>query len=130
MPHLLVDAMNVIGSRPTGWWRDRDAAVRGLLGRLQRYASAEGVEVTLFVDGRPLADVPEGVHDGVDVLYASRAGPNAADDRLIEFIAASGDAASLHVITSDRELAARARSRHAHVHGANTLLAQLDALDR
>ena len=129
MAHLLVDAMNVIGSRPTGWWRDRDGAVRALLERLQRYASSQDVEITLFVDGRPLSDVAEGTHEGVDVLYASRGGPNAADDRMIEFINASADPASLHVITSDRALAARARSRHAHVYGANTLLEQLDALD-
>jgi hypothetical protein len=38
---LLVDAANVVGSRPTGWWRDRVGAARQLLAELQA-ALAEG----------------------------------------------------------------------------------------
>jgi hypothetical protein len=37
-PRLIVDGMNVIGSRPDGWWRDREGAIRSLVGRLERYA--------------------------------------------------------------------------------------------
>jgi predicted RNA-binding protein with PIN domain len=122
--------MNVIGSRPTGWWRDRDGAVQLLLTRLQAYAAKDAVDVTLFVDGRPLGRVPEGVHQGVEVLYAARGGRNAADDRLVEYIRSRGAPTNLHVITSDRELAERARAAGAQVHGAQTLLEQLDALDR
>jgi predicted RNA-binding protein with PIN domain len=128
MPQLLVDAMNVIGSRPTGWWRDRDAAVRALLLKLQAYAASDSVEIRLFVDGRPLADVPEGAHGGVEVLYASRGGPNAADDRLIEFVDARAERSALHAVTSDRVLADRLRARGVPVHGAATLLEQLDAM--
>jgi len=129
MAHLLVDAMNVIGSRPTGWWRDRDGAVRALLAKLQRLAEAEHDTVSLFVDGRPLADLPEGAHGGVDLLYASRRGPNAADDRIVEFVRAHGDPASLDVITSDRELSNRVRALGARVRGVTSLLDRLDALD-
>ena len=35
---LVVDAMNVIGTRPDGWWRDRAGASRRLIGALQEYA--------------------------------------------------------------------------------------------
>ena len=38
MPRLIVDGMNVIGSRPTGWWRDRPAAARRLIAQLQALA--------------------------------------------------------------------------------------------
>ena len=31
--HLVVDGMNVIGSRPDGWWRDRAGASRRLHAR-------------------------------------------------------------------------------------------------
>jgi hypothetical protein len=55
---LMVDGMNVIGSRPDGWWRDRDGAVRRLLARLQELAASTGDDVTLVLDGRPLPDVP------------------------------------------------------------------------
>jgi hypothetical protein len=35
-----IDAMNVIGSRPTGWWRDRPAAVGRLFDASRRFATA------------------------------------------------------------------------------------------
>ena len=70
MPHLVVDGMNVIGTRPDGWWRDRAGATRRLLARLHALHDATGDPVTVVLDGRPLPDVPEGDHDGVHVLYA------------------------------------------------------------
>lgn len=127
--HLIVDAMNVIGSRPTGWWRDRDGAVRRLVERLQRLARAEQRPITVVVDGRPLRDLPEGTHDGIDVCYATRAGPNAADDRIVELVKVHPDPASLEVVTSDRALAVRVRAQGASVRGASSLLDWLDALD-
>lgn len=42
-PSIVVDAANVIGSVPDGWWRDRAAAAERLQGRLAAWASA-GVE--------------------------------------------------------------------------------------
>jgi predicted RNA-binding protein with PIN domain len=127
--HLLVDAMNVIGSRPTGWWRDRDGAVRMLLAKLQRLTTMRAVEISVFVDGRPLHDVPEGVHEHVEVLYARRSGANAADDRVVECVRAHEDPGSLTVVTSDRALAGRAKAGGAMVLGASWLLNELDALD-
>ena len=119
---LVVDGMNVIGSRPDGWWRDRDGAVRKLLTRLQELASTSGDDTTLVLDGRPLTDVPEGDHGGVHVRYATRGGRNAADDRIVELVGADADPASITVVTSDRELAQRLRDLGAHVVGARTLL--------
>ena len=119
---LVVDGMNVIGSRPDGWWRDRDGAVRKLLTRLQKLASTSGDDTTLVLDGRPLTDVPEGDHGGVHVRYATRGGRNAADDRIVELVGADADPASITVVTSDRELAQRLRDLGADVVGARTLL--------
>jgi predicted RNA-binding protein with PIN domain len=119
---LVVDGMNVIGSRPDGWWRDRDGAVRKLLTRLQELASTSGDDATLVLDGRPLTDVPEGDHGGVHVRYATRGGRNAADDRIVELVGADADPASITVVTSDRELAQRLRDLGAGVVGARTLL--------
>src|SRR5690606_27342525 len=87
---LIVDAMNVIGSRPTGWWRDRGGAKRRLVERLRRLAEGTGEAITVVIDGRPLPDLPEGEHGGVEVRYASRPGPNAADDRIVELVADRG----------------------------------------
>jgi predicted RNA-binding protein with PIN domain len=126
---LVIDGMNVIGSRPDGWWRDRDGAVRRLVGRVQGLARTSGEQVTVVLDGRPLDDLPEGPHDGVDVLYARRGGRNAADDRIVELAADDADPTSLEVVTSDRELARRLRELGASVTGAGALLARLDGLD-
>jgi predicted RNA-binding protein with PIN domain len=128
MARTVVDGMNVIGSRPDGWWRDRDAAARRLLVRLQHAATRSHDALTLVLDGRPPADVPEGVHDGVEVRYARRRGRDAADDRIVELVAADSDPASLRVVTSDRELADRVTARGATTEGAGAFLHRLDDL--
>lgn len=119
---VLVDGMNVIGSRPDGWWRDRDGAVRGLVDALGQWRRRTGADVTVVFDGRPLADLPEGRHAGVQVAYARRAGRDAADDRIAEL--AGPDTV---VVTSDRALADRVRSAGARTYGASWLREQLVA---
>jgi predicted RNA-binding protein with PIN domain len=126
--HLVVDGMNVIGSRPDGWWRDRDGAARRLLSRLQALAVGDEIEITLVLDGRPLPDVPAGAHGGVEVLYARRAGRDAGDDRLVELVRGLDDRSRVRVVTSDRGLAARVRQLGAAVEGSRGLLGRLDAL--
>jgi len=89
----LVDGMNVIGSRPDGWWRDLDAAVG---------------DVTVVFDGRPppgLADVDLG---GLEVAFAGRG--RAADDEIVRRVGIDPDAACVRVVTSDRPLAERVRA--------------------
>ncbi len=120
--------MNVIGTRPDGWWRDRAGAARRLLARLEALHVKSGEPVTLVLDGRPLPDVHEGSHGGVRVLYARRAGRDAGDDRLVELLRTLDDPADVSVVTSDRALSARARELGATVIGARTLLDRLDHL--
>lgn len=132
MARLIIDTMNVIGSRPTGWWRDRPGAVRRLLRQLQDLADEStdpGDELILVLDGRPLPDLPEGRHDGVLVLYARRSGPDAADDRIVEEVQHDLAPAATLVITSDRDLRDRLTRLGARVEGAGALLRRLDALD-
>jgi predicted RNA-binding protein with PIN domain len=126
---LIVDGNNVIGSRPDGWWRDRPGASRRLVASLQALARRSDDRISVVLDGRPLPDLPEGVHGGVLVAYASRAGRDAADDRIAGEVGQDRDPASLVVITSDRGLAERVRACGATVEGAGVLLARLDALE-
>jgi len=121
--------MNVIGSRPDGWWRDRAGATDRLLARLQALARTSGDRFTLVLDGRPRGDLPEGAHDGVDVIYARRPGRNAGDDRLVELLTELADPAVVTVVTSDRNLADRVRAVGADVVGAQSLLARLDGVE-
>jgi predicted RNA-binding protein with PIN domain len=118
----LVDGMNVIGSRPDGWWRDRDGAVRALVADLDAFAAGEDPQVTVIFDGRPV-DVEA---RRVDVRFAPRRGRNAADDEIARLVAADPDPASLRVVTSDATLADRVRAAGADVLGAGTFRRRLD----
>lgn len=127
MTAWIVDAMNVIGSRPTGWWRDRGAAVSRLLHATRRLVAATGETVTLVVDGRPPPDVADGEADGVRVVYAKRAGRDAADDRIVELVASDPEPSNLRVVTSDRALQERVRALEAQVVSASEWLRRLDS---
>jgi predicted RNA-binding protein with PIN domain len=122
---LLVDGNNVVGSRPDGWWRDRGGAARRLVAELDAFAARTGDEIMVVFDGRPVPGMGDGRRDGVQVAYATRAGRNAGDDRIVEQIQRDDDPSSLTVITSDRDLAQRARALGAHVEGAGALTREL-----
>jgi len=122
---VVVDGNNVIGTVPDGWWRDRRAAARRLLVRLQCLCARTGAEVVLVLDVVD-PELPEGDHSGVAVHYATRRGPNAADDRIRELVAARAPQA-LEVVTSDRALAADVAGA-AQVVSAKAFLARLDEL--
>src|SRR3954468_8695623 len=77
-PMLFVDAMNVIGSRPDGWWRDREGAIRRFVGQLAEWAEEP---VTVVLDSGP--DDLLGEAGGVTVVRASRRGRDAADDEIV-----------------------------------------------
>ena len=125
---LVVDAFNVIGARPTGWWRDRPGAVRRLHERLAALHQADGTPILLVVDGRPLPDLPEGDVDGVEVRYAKRGGPDAADDRIVDLLAGRPAPRDALVVTADRRLRERLADLGVAVAGPGTLYDRLDAL--
>ncbi|MCU1351247.1 MAG: RNA-binding protein [Acidimicrobiales bacterium] len=122
---LLVDGNNVMGAAADGWWRDRPAAVRRLVARVVCYARRSGRPVEIVLD-RAQPDLAEGPHDGIVVHYATRRGRDAADDRIIELLDDGGRGDAVEVVTSDRDLAERARRRGARVTGAGRFLALLD----
>ena len=128
MQRLIVDGMNVIGSRPTGWWRDRDAAALRLTERLRALAAATDDEVSVVFDGRPIDLLPEGDAGGVAVFYAARRGPDAADDRIVELVEQDDAPRSLEVVTSDRRLRERVRALGATVSSPSALLRELDGV--
>jgi hypothetical protein len=120
---LLVDAANVIGSRPTGWWRDRAGAARAFVAEV-RAAVASGriaESVVIVLEGRARAGAPSGLADGVTVLHAVGSG----DDLLVNTVAhASGQTVVL--VSADRELRQRVEALGADVVGPGWLLARLE----
>jgi predicted RNA-binding protein with PIN domain len=121
----LVDGMNLIGSRPDRWWNDPDAAVRRLVGELDRFAAATGEDVTVVFDRRP-PDLAPGRHGTVEVAFASRRGRNAADDELVDMVGADPDPGACVVVTSDRRLAERLRDLGAAVEPASRFRRRID----
>ncbi|MFL5866444.1 MAG: NYN domain-containing protein [Thermoleophilaceae bacterium] len=113
----LIDGMNLIGSRPTGWWRDRPGAMRDLVEELERFAAASGEPVSVVFDGRPF-ELESGT---VEVVFASRLGRDAADDDIAS-LAREG----VRVVTSDRDLAGRVRAAGGEVEGVRAFRDRLD----
>ncbi|MET7347875.1 NTP pyrophosphohydrolase [Streptomyces mirabilis] len=113
---VIIDAANVVGSVPDGWWRDRRGAAERLRDRLARdgLPGHEGpVELVLVVEGaaRGVESVP-----GVRVVEA----PGSGDDRIVEVVTEAGDRPVL-VITADRELRRRVTESGAEVAGPRTV---------
>ena len=123
MARWLIDGMNVIGSRPTGWWRDRPGAMRALSEELGEFARATGAELTVIFDGRPFELEARA---GVSVEFATRRGPNAADDDIAALVERDPEPGELTVVTSDRTLAGRVRDAGGAVVGAADFRRRLD----
>lgn len=120
-----VDGMNVIGARADGWWRDRTGAMARLAHEVDALAAnGAGGEWMVVFDGRPRRLDVELRY--VTVEWSRRSGRNAADDRIVELVAAAGE--DCLVYTSDRELRGRLIALGAQVKGASALLRRLERL--
>ena len=119
----LIDGMNVIGTRPDGWWRDRDAAMLRLVDMLERWAASEGEDVAVVFERKPSPPIRSTV---IDVLHAPRPKANAADDEIVRLVRAAGNPASVRVVTSDRWLADQAWAAGASVEGSDTFRTRLE----
>jgi hypothetical protein len=117
---LVIDAANVIGSRPTGWWRDRPGAARRFTERVRATVTAGRLDppVTIVLEGRARAGVDEAEADGVEVVHA----PGEGDDTIVAIAEAHRE---VMVVTADRGLAERVRATDAEVVGPNWLLDRL-----
>ena len=119
---LLVDAANVVGSRPTGWWRDRAGAAADLVARL-REATADGrlsPPLVVVLEGAARHGAEEGEAGGVRVVHA----PGLGDDTLVAV--ASEAVEPVRLVSADRGLRRRAEAIGAEVVGPSWLLDRLD----
>jgi predicted RNA-binding protein with PIN domain len=121
----LVDGLNVIGSRPDGWWRDRQGAMEGLVERLERFAAASGERVVVVFEKPPSPPIRSEL---VEVAHAPRGGRNAADKEIVRRLRADPDPGGVRVVTSDRELATQVRDAGAAVESAAPFRQRLEDL--
>jgi predicted RNA-binding protein with PIN domain len=120
----LVDGMNVIGTRPDAWWKDRDAAMLRLVDLLERWAAGAGEEVTVVFERPPSPPIRSTV---IDVRHARKPKANAADDEIIRLLHADPQPSDVRVVTSDRWLADRAWAAGATVEGAQSFRSRIDS---
>lgn len=123
----IVDGMNVIGSRPDGWWKDRDRAMLALVGRLDRWASIHGDHVTVIFERPPAIAVASSV---IEVAHAPQAAANSADDEIVRRVQADARPHEIRVVTSDKALANRVASMGASVHPAESFRDLVDPRGR
>jgi len=125
LPRLIVDAANVVGSVPDGWWLDRAGAterLRDTLASVARDGLAGGpgwlaeppIEVVLVVEGaaREVAAV-----EGVRVVAADGSG----DDAIVGLVRDECPNRRCVVVTADRELRARVTALGADVLGPRAI---------
>jgi predicted RNA-binding protein with PIN domain len=119
----LVDGMNVIGTRPDAWWKDRDGAMLRLVDLLERWAAAGGEDVTVVFERPPRPPIRSTV---IEIRHAPRPKADAADDEIIRLLREDANPAAVRVVTSDRWLADRAWAAGATVEGARSFRARLE----
>jgi predicted RNA-binding protein with PIN domain len=119
----IVDGMNVIGSRPDGWWRNRSRAMTALVERLEQWATAEGDDVTVVFERPPSPPIESSV---ITIAHAYEPAANSADDEIVRLVRADAYPADIHVATSDRTLSQRVQAAGASVYPAERLRNLID----
>lgn len=121
---LIVDAANVVGSVPDGWWRDRAGAATRLRDALvplsaepPDFTDGEPVDITLVVEGaaRSVPAVP-----GVEVVVAKGSG----DDAIVDLVRAHEGTENVIVVTADRGLRQRVTALGAKTVGPRSVYPQ------
>jgi predicted RNA-binding protein with PIN domain len=121
----LVDGMNVIGTRPDRWWKDRDAAMLRLVDQLERWAAADGEDVVVVFERQPSPPIRSSV---IEVRHAPKPKADAADDEIVRLLKADDHPHAIRVVTSDRGLSERASAQGATVEGADSFRSRIESI--
>jgi hypothetical protein len=125
---IAVDAANVVGSRPDGWWRDRAGAARRLLMMLTKLSGSleQSAEVVVVLEGAAKAAVTDEADlEGLRVVLADGSG----DDAIVDVVAAAAEADStrpITVVTADRGLRDRVEALGSNTVGPGWLLDRIE----
>lgn len=122
---LVVDAANVVGSRPNGWWRDRAKAAADLCLELADAVAAGALvgPVVVVLEGAARRGLAAGEWRGLRVVHAAGVGDNA----IVEVVAdAVSEGHAVTVVTADRGLRDRVARLGAELAGPRWLLGPPD----
>jgi predicted RNA-binding protein with PIN domain len=108
----LVDGMNVIGTRPDAWWKDRHGAMVRLVSLLERWSAASGADVTVVFEQPPSPPIRSTV---IVVAHAPRPRRDSADDEIVRLLSADPQPGTIRVVTSDLWLSDRVHAAGATV---------------
>jgi predicted RNA-binding protein with PIN domain len=111
----LVDGMNVIGTRPDAWWKDRHGAMVKLVSMLELWAAANGADVTVVFEQPPSPPIRSTV---IVVAHAPRPRRDSADDEIVRLLGADPQPGAIRVVTSDLWLSDRVHAAGATVEPA------------
>jgi hypothetical protein len=115
--------MNVIGTRPDAWWKDRHGAMVRLVDLLERWVAVSGEDVVVVFEQPPSPPISSTV---IEVAHAPRPRPNSADDEIVRRLTGDPEPGRIRVVTSDRWLADRVRITGATVEAAESFRARLE----
>jgi predicted RNA-binding protein with PIN domain len=115
--------MNVIGSRPDGWWKNRRRAMLGLVDQLERWAAVEGNHVTVVFERPTSPPIRSSV---IEIGHAPKAAANSADDEIVRLVRADERPHEISVVTSDIALADRVRGAGASTYPASSFRKLID----
>jgi uncharacterized protein YaiI (UPF0178 family) len=117
--------MNVIGTRPDAWWKDRHASMVRLVYLLEGWAALTGDEVTVVFEQPPSPPITSTV---IEIAHAPRPRRDSADDEIVRRLAADSEPGTIRVVTSDHWLADRVHAAGATVEPAEAFRRQLEAV--
>jgi predicted RNA-binding protein with PIN domain len=120
---VLIDGMNVIGTRPDAWWRDRHTAMVRLVRMLEQWVALNGGEVTVVFEHPPSPPISSTV---IEVAHAPRPRRDSADDEIVRRLLTETEPGTVRVVTSDRWLANRALAAGASVQPADSFRRELE----
>lgn len=120
----VIDGMNVIGTRPDGWWKDRHAAMVRLVDLLERWSAVTGEDVTVVFEKPPNPPIRSTV---IVVAHAPKPKRDAADDEIVRMLGLDTEPGAVRVVTSDVWLGDRVRAIGATVEAAAPFRAQVEA---
>jgi hypothetical protein len=118
-PLVVIDAANVVGSVPDGWWKDRHGATERLRDRLSALPTQSlgplepPLDVVMVVEGKA-RDVT--ASETIRVVAA----PASGDDTIVDLVRAATDR-QVVVVTADRGLRTRVTDLGATVLGPSTV---------